>query len=96
MNNNHKNSENVTVLSSNSSSNYSVNNIEFIFIIISIIILFGIFSFLYIFIFFRKNNKDILHELNKSKSDQNIQEFVEYDLSRNAIIKNDINLEDIL
>jgi hypothetical protein len=95
MNNNHKNSENVTILSSNSSSNYSVNNIEFICIIISIIILFGIFSFFYIFIFFRKNNKDILSDSNKSKSDQHTQKFVEYDLSRNAIIKNDINLEDI-
>lgn len=76
MNNNHKNSENVTVLSSNRSSNYSVNNIEFICIIISIIILFSIFSCLYIFIFFQKNNKDILHKSNKLKSNQNLSNMI--------------------
>jgi len=85
----HINSKNITILSSNTSPYYSLNNIEFIIILISIIILFSIIAFFSIFIFFRKNNKKTL----------NNEKNIEHDSSRNAITKNDIindtNLEDL-
>jgi flagellar basal body-associated protein FliL len=84
----HINSKNITILSSNTSY-YSLNNIEFIIVIISIIILFSIIVCIYICIFFSKNNKKTLN------NEQNI----DHDSARNAITKNDIindtNLEDL-
>ena len=70
---------NKTILYSNSSSNNEISKINLIILILSIIFFLSLIGYIYIFTFFRK------------KKEPNI----EPELSRNAIIKNDIYLEDV-